>query len=167
GFRLSRGGAQELFDVTPDITTLGKIIGGGLPVGAYGASREVMSHIAPVGPIYQAGTLSGNPLAMTAGLVTLRRLRDPAVYDQLARSTERLCTGLGDAAREAGLVNVTNRVGSMWTSFFTDTPVTNWASANRSDRELYGRFFHAMLEEGIYLAPSQFEAAFVGTAHTD
>lgn len=167
GFRLSRGGAQELFGVTPDITTLGKIIGGGLPVGAYGASRELMSHIAPVGPIYQAGTLSGNPLAMTAGLVTLRRLRHPAVYEQLERSTERLCAGLADAAREAGVLTVTNRVGSMWTSFFTDGPVTNWASANRSDRELYGKFFHAMLEEGIYLAPSQFEAAFVSTAHTD
>jgi glutamate-1-semialdehyde 2,1-aminomutase len=167
GFRLARGGAQELFGITPDITTLGKIIGGGLPVGAYGASRDVMSHIAPVGPIYQAGTLSGNPLAMTAGLVTLRRLRDPAVYEQLERSTERLCAGLEDAAREAGVVTVTNRVGSMWTSFFADVPVTNWASANRSDRERYGKFFHAMLEEGIYLAPSQFEAAFVSTAHTD
>jgi glutamate-1-semialdehyde 2,1-aminomutase len=167
GFRLARGGAQELFGVTPDITTLGKIIGGGLPVGAYGGSRELMNHIAPVGPIYQAGTLSGNPLAMTAGLVTLRRLRNRSLYEQLERSTERWCAGLADAAREAGVTTITNRVGSMWTSFFTDGPVTNWNSANRSDRERYGKFFHAMLDEGIYLAPSQFEAAFVGTAHTD
>ncbi|MDX6610858.1 MAG: glutamate-semialdehyde -aminomutase [Blastocatellia bacterium] len=167
GFRLSRGGAQELFGVTPDITTLGKIIGGGLPVGAYGGSRDLMNHIAPVGPIYQAGTLSGNPLAMTAGLVTLRRLRDSSLYEQLERNTAGLCEGLAEAASQAGVTTITNRVGSMWTSFFTDAPVTNWASANRSDRERYGKFFHAMLDEGIYLAPSQFEAAFVSAAHTD
>ena len=167
GFRVARGGAQELYGITPDITTLGKIIGGGLPVGAYGASRQLMEHIAPAGPIYQAGTLSGNPLAMTAGLVTLRRLRDPSVYDQLERSTKKLCDGMASAARDAGVQIVTNRVGSMWTSFFNGGPVTDWTSANRSDRELYGRFFHAMLKEGIYLAPSQFEAAFVSIAHTD
>jgi glutamate-1-semialdehyde 2,1-aminomutase len=167
GFRLARGGAQELYNVSPDITTLGKIIGGGLPVGAYGASREIMEHVAPAGPIYQAGTLSGNPLAMTAGLTTLRRLRDASIYKQLERAGERLCRGLAEAAREAGVETVTNRVGSMWTSFFTAEPVTDWDSAAKSNRERYGKFFHAMLDEGVYLAPSQFEAGFIGIAHTD
>jgi glutamate-1-semialdehyde 2,1-aminomutase len=167
GFRLARGGAQELFGIKPDITTLGKIIGGGLPVGAYGASRDLMNHIAPVGPIYQAGTLSGNPLAMTAGLVTLRRLRDRSVYEALELSSKRLCEGLSAAAHDAGIATVMNRVGSMWTSFFTKGPVTNWATADRSSRDLYGKFFHAMLDEGIYLAPSQFEAGFVSLAHSD
>jgi glutamate-1-semialdehyde 2,1-aminomutase len=167
GFRLARGGAQELYGVTPDITTLGKIIGGGLPVGAYGASRDIMRHVAPAGPVYQAGTLSGNPLAMTAGLTTLKRLRDRAVYDKLERAGARLCAGLNVAAREAGIATVTNRVGSMWTTFFTSEPVDDWASANKSDRELYGKFFHAILGEGVYLAPSQFEAGFIGLAHTD
>jgi glutamate-1-semialdehyde 2,1-aminomutase len=167
GFRLARGGAQELYNVSPDITTLGKIIGGGLPVGAYGASRAIMQHVAPAGPIYQAGTLSGNPLAMTAGLTTLRRLRDASVYDKLERAGARLCHGLAEAAREAGIETVTNRVGSMWTSFFTSEPVTNWESATRSDRERFGKFFHAMLDEGVYLAPSQFEAGFISIAHTD
>lgn len=167
GFRLARGGAQELYGVTPDITTLGKIIGGGLPVGAYGASREIMRHIAPAGPIYQAGTLSGNPLAMTAGLTTLKRLRDKSVYEQLERAGARLCAGLSEAAHEAGWKTVTNRVGSMWTTFFTDEPVQDWTSAAKSNRELYGKFFHAMLEQGVYLAPSQFEAGFIGLAHTN
>ena len=167
GFRLARGGAQELYSVAPDITTLGKIIGGGLPVGAYGASRELMNQIAPAGPIYQAGTLSGNPLAMTAGLVTLRRLRDRAVYEQLERAGARLTAGLTEAARAAGVVTVTNRVGSMFTTFFTNEPVTDWTTAAQSDRDFYGRFFHAMLAEGVYLAPSQFEAAFISLTHTD
>jgi glutamate-1-semialdehyde 2,1-aminomutase len=167
GFRVARGGAQALYNVTPDITTLGKIIGGGLPVGAYGGSRDLMNHVAPAGPIYQAGTLSGNPLAMTAGLATLRRLRDASVYEQLERAGARLTAGLAAAAESAGVKTVTNRVGSMFTSFFTDAPVTDWPSANRSDRARYGRFFHAMLAEGVYLAPSQFEAAFVSLAHTD
>ncbi len=167
GFRLARGGAQELYDVMPDITTLGKIIGGGLPVGAYGASRDLMRHIAPAGPVYQAGTLSGNPLAMTAGLATLRRLRNKAVYAQLERAGARLCAALTAAAQTAGIQTVTNRVGSMFTTFFTDATVTDWTSADRSNRDTYGRFFHAMLNEGIYLAPSQFEAAFIGLAHTD
>ena len=167
GFRLARGGAQERYHITPDITTLGKIIGGGLPVGAYGGSREIMNNIAPAGPIYQAGTLSGNPLSMTAGLVTLRRLRDASVYDRLEQSSKKLCEGLAALAREAGVTTVTNRVGSMWTSFFTGEPVTDWDSANKCDRQLYGRFFHALLDEGVYLAPSQFEAAFVSLAHTD
>ncbi|MDT4954373.1 MAG: glutamate-semialdehyde -aminomutase [Acidobacteriota bacterium] len=167
GFRLARGGAQELYSVRPDITTLGKIIGGGLPVGAYGASREIMNNIAPAGNIYQAGTLSGNPLAMTAGLVTLKRLRDPSVYEQLERAGKRLCAGLSEAARGAGIETITNRVGSMWTSFFTNEPVTDWTSADKSNRALYGKFFHAMLDEGVYLAPSQFEAAFISLTHTD
>ncbi|MCA1633850.1 MAG: glutamate-1-semialdehyde 2,1-aminomutase [Acidobacteria bacterium] len=167
GFRLARGGAQELYDVMPDITTLGKIIGGGLPVGAYGASREIMNMVAPAGPVYQAGTLSGNPLAMTAGLATLRRLRDRAVYEGLDGAGRRLCEGMNDAAREAGVPTHTNRVGSMFTMFFTEAPVTDWTSAARSDRERFGKFFHAMLAEGVYLAPSQFEAGFIGTAHTD
>jgi glutamate-1-semialdehyde 2,1-aminomutase len=167
GFRVARGGAQERYGITPDITTLGKIIGGGLPVGAYGGTREIMNNIAPAGPVYQAGTLSGNPLSMTAGLVTLRRLRDQSVYDRLEAASKRLCEGLADAAAEAGVETVTNRVGSMWTSFFTNKPVVNWDSANRSDRQRYGKFFHAMLDEGVYLAPSQFEAAFVSLAHTD
>ena len=167
GFRVARGGAQERYGITPDITTLGKIIGGGLPVGAYGGSREIMNHIAPAGPIYQAGTLSGNPLSMTAGLVTLRRLRDKSVYERLERSSEKLCAGLSAAAKEAGVSTITNRVGSMWTSFFTGEAVVDWDSANKSDRQRYGKFFHAMLEEGVYLAPSQFEAAFVSLAHTD
>jgi glutamate-1-semialdehyde 2,1-aminomutase len=167
GFRLARGGAQELYGIAPDITTLGKIIGGGLPVGAYGGSRELMNYIAPAGPIYQAGTLSGNPLSMTAGLVTLRRLRDKSVYERLENASRKLCEGLAAAASEAGIKTVINRVGSMWTSFFTDGAVSNWETANRSSREQYGKFFHAMLEEGVYLAPSQFEAAFVSLAHTD
>ena len=166
GFRLARGGAQTLYGVSPDITTLGKIIGGGLPVGAYGGSKDLMRNIAPAGPIYQAGTLSGNPLAMTAGLVTLRRLRDGSVYERLERASARLGAGLANAAAEAGVETITNRVGSMWTSFFTDEPVTDWTSANKSNRERYGKFFHAMLEQGVYLAPSQFEAAFIGTAHS-
>jgi glutamate-1-semialdehyde 2,1-aminomutase len=167
GFRVARGGAQELYGVMPDITCLGKIIGGGLPVGAYGGSRELMRNIAPAGSIYQAGTLSGNPLAMTAGLVTLRRLKDETIYRKLEERSARLCAGLSQAAATAGIKTITNRVGSMWTSFFTDEPVTNWTTANQSSRELYGRFFHAMLDEEVYLAPSQFEAGFVSIAHTD
>jgi glutamate-1-semialdehyde 2,1-aminomutase len=167
GFRLSRGGAQELYGVMPDITTLGKIIGGGLPVGAYGGSRDLMRHIAPAGPIYQAGTLSGNPLSMTAGLVTLRRLRDQSIYERLERATARLCEGLSAAAEEAGIKTVTNRVGSMWTTFFNHEPVTDWTTANKCDRKLFAGFFHAMLDDGVYLAPSQFEAGFVSLAHGD
>ncbi|HLA09020.1 MAG TPA: glutamate-1-semialdehyde 2,1-aminomutase [Pyrinomonadaceae bacterium] len=167
GFRVARGGAQERYGIQPDITTLGKIIGGGLPVGAYGGSKDLMRNIAPAGPIYQAGTLSGNPLAMTAGLVTLKRLQDPAVYERLEIATSELCEGLRNAAAEAGVRTVTNRVGSMWTTFFAEGEITDWQSASSSNRELYGKFFHAMLEQGVYLAPSQFEAAFVSLAHTD
>lgn len=167
GFRVARGGAQELYGITPDITTLGKIIGGGLPVGAYGGSKDLMRNIAPAGPIYQAGTLSGNPLAMTAGLVTLRKLRDRSIYERLEQATARLVAELSAAASSAGIQTVTNRVGSMWTSFFNAGEVTNWSSADKSDRVRYGKFFHAMLDNGVYLAPSQFEAAFVGLMHND
>jgi glutamate-1-semialdehyde 2,1-aminomutase len=167
GFRVARGGAQELYGVMPDITTLGKIIGGGLPVGAYGGSRELMNNIAPAGPIYQAGTLSGNPLSMTAGLITLRRLRNQSIYERLERATARLCDGFSAAAEAAGIETVVNRVGSMWTGFFNREPVTDWTAANKSDRKLFGKFFHAMLDQGVYLAPSQFEAGFVSLAHSD
>jgi glutamate-1-semialdehyde 2,1-aminomutase len=167
GFRVARGGAQELYGITPDITTLGKIIGGGLPVGAYGGSRDLMRNIAPAGPIYQAGTLSGNPLSMTAGLITLRRLRDSSIYERLELASVQLCEGLSAVARDAAVTTITNRVGSMWTTFFTEGPVIDWQTASSCDRQLYGRFFHAMLDQGIYLAPSQFEAAFVSAAHTE
>ena len=167
GFRVARGGAQALYNIKPDITCLGKIIGGGLPVGAYGGSRELMRNIAPVGAIYQAGTLSGNPLAMTAGLLTLRRLRDESIYEALETAAARLGEGLKAAADDAGIKTTTNRVGSMWTTFFKEGSVIDWTTAATSDREMYGRFFHAMLDEGVYLAPSQFEAAFVGITHTD
>ena len=167
GFRVARGGAQERYRVRPDITTLGKIIGGGLPVGAYGGSKELMRNVAPAGPIYQAGTLSGNPLSMMAGLITLRRLRNSAIYDQLEQSTKRLCEGLTVAATNAGVTTSINRVGSMWTGFFNNDEVFDWTTADKCDRQKYGRFFHAMLDEGVYLAPSQFEAAFVSVAHSD
>jgi glutamate-1-semialdehyde 2,1-aminomutase len=167
GFRVARGGAQELYRIKPDLTCLGKIIGGGLPVGAYGGSRELMQNIAPAGPVYQAGTLSGNPLAMTAGLLTLRRLKDKSVYETLETRAALLCEGMSHAATSAGLKTTTNRVGAMWTTFFTPEAVTDWTSAAGSDRALYGRFFHAMLNSGVYLAPSQFEAGFVSLAHTD
>jgi glutamate-1-semialdehyde 2,1-aminomutase len=167
GFRVARGGAQQLYGVQPDITCLGKIIGGGLPVGAYGGNRELMRQIAPAGPIYQAGTLSGNPLAMIAGLLTLRRLADESFYQTLEARGAKLAAGLTAAAADAGVRTTLNRVGSMWTTFFNDGAVTDWTSAARSDRERYGKFFHAMLGEGVYLAPSQFEAGFVCIAHTD
>jgi glutamate-1-semialdehyde 2,1-aminomutase len=166
GFRVARGGAQQLYGVKPDITTLGKIIGGGLPVGAYGGSRELMNNVAPAGPIYQAGTLSGNPLSMAAGIATLKRLRDESVYERLEGATRRLCEGVSKAAAAAGVRIITNRVGSMWTTFFTDQPVRDWETADKCDRQMYARFFHGMLEQQVYLAPSQFEAAFVSLAHS-
>ncbi len=167
GFRVARGGAQARYGVTPDMTCLGKIIGGGLPVGAYGGTREIMSRVAPVGPIYQAGTLSGNPLAVTAGLATLRLLEDASVYDDLERTSAAIADGLSGLAFESGIATVTNRVGSMFTTFFHDGPaVVDWDTASQSDTKRYGRFFHAMLDRGVYLAPSQYEAAFVGLAHT-
>ncbi|QQS47269.1 MAG: glutamate-1-semialdehyde 2,1-aminomutase [Acidobacteriota bacterium] len=167
GFRVALGGAQELYDIRPDMTCLGKIIGGGLPVGAFGGKREIMDVVAPVGPVYQAGTLSGNPLAVTAGLTTLRLLKSLDPYPALDRSTERLVNGIAGAAARAGWQISSNRVGSMFTGFFTPHPVSDWTSASGSDRQAFSRFFHAMLEEGVYLAPSQFEAGFVSMMHDD
>ncbi len=165
GFRVAWGGAQQLFGIRPDLTTLGKIIGGGLPVGAYGGRKDIMMHIAPQGPVYQAGTLSGNPLAMAAGIATLRELRSKALYDALDRSTERLCMGLATAARQAGIPLQTAHLGSMGGLFFTDREVTNFDLAKTSDTNRYARFYRGMLEAGVYLAPSQFEAFFVSVAH--
>ena len=168
GFRVAPGGAQQRYGVTPDMTCLGKIIGGGLPVGAFGGRAEIMDCVAPVGPVYQAGTLSGNPLAVTAGLATLRLLERPGLYDELERASARLADGLGELASAAGIPAVTNRVGSMMTLFFHEGPeVVNWETASRSDTKRYGRFFHLMLERGVYLAPSQYECLFLGTEHTD
>jgi len=168
GFRVARGGAQELYGVKPDLTTLGKIVGGGMPVGAFGGRREIMQHIAPLGPVYQAGTLSGNPVAMAAGLATLRGLASTDFYPRLARSTERLVDGLREAARSAGVGLTTNHVCGMFGLFFTDAPeVTSYAAATRCDVERFKRFFHGMLAAGVYLAPSAFEAGFVSAAHGD
>jgi len=167
GFRLAYGGAQELYGIKPDLTCLGKVIGGGLPVGAFGGRRDVMDRIAPLGSVYQAGTLSGNPLAVTAGLTMLKLLKDFSPYEELERRSARLEQGLREAANEAGVQSTINRVGSMMTAFFTDAPVTDWPGAKKSNTDRYARFFRAMLEEGIYLAPSQFECAFVSLAHTD
>ena len=168
GFRLAFGGAQELYTITPDLTTMGKIIGGGLPVGGYGGPSEIMDLVAPLGPMYQAGTLSGNPLAMAAGLATLRYLREhkKEIYPRLEKLGEELVGGVAAAAKEAGVPICYNRVGSMFTWFFTPGPVTDWNSAAKSDKEAFGRFFRSMLDNGIYLPPSQFEAAFLSAAHT-
>ncbi|MBW2029353.1 MAG: glutamate-1-semialdehyde 2,1-aminomutase [Deltaproteobacteria bacterium] len=167
GFRVRPGGAQELYGIEPDLTCLGKIIGGGLPVGAYGGKREIMENMAPEGNIYQAGTLSGNPLAMAAGLATLRILREGRVYEELERKSERLFSGLAGAAESAGVQVVINRVGSMGTLFFTGHPVTDFESASASNRELFRGFYSSMLDSGIYLAPSPFEAWFVSAAHEE
>ena len=165
GFRVSCGGAQELYGVTPDLTTLGKIIGGGLPVGAFGGRREIMSDISPLGKmVSQAGTLSGNPLAMTAGYETLRRLQEPGVYDVLEAKAQALETGILENLRALGLNYQTNRVGSIMTLFFTEAPVTSFDAANACDQDLFARYFREMLNRGVYLAPSQFEAAFVSLA---
>jgi len=165
GFRVAYGGAQALYGVRPDLTCLGKIIGGGLPVGAYGGARAIMERVAPLGGVYQAGTLSGNPLAVAAGLSALRALGSPQVYARLEQGGAQLQAGLEDGARAAGVPLTVNRVGSMLTAFFTDAPVTDYATAKRSDTARYGRFFHAMLDGGVFLAASQFEAAFVSLAH--
>jgi glutamate-1-semialdehyde 2,1-aminomutase len=169
GFRLAFGGAQELYGILPDLTTLGKIIGGGLPVGAYGGPQEIMDLVAPLGPVYQAGTLSGNPLAMAAGLATLRYLRSHkgAIYVGLEKLSSQLVGGVTAAAKDAGVPLCSNRVASMLTWFFTPGPVTDWASAAKCDTEAFARFFRAMLDNGVYLPPSQFEAAFVSAAHTE
>jgi glutamate-1-semialdehyde 2,1-aminomutase len=164
GFRLAKGGAQELFGLTPDLTTMGKVIGGGLPVGAYGGRRAIMETVAPAGPVYQAGTLSGNPLAVAAGLACLRALGEPGTYDKLERISRALTDGLLSEARAAGVPVTLNRVGSMWTLFFTEGPVFDYPSAKRADTKKFGTFFHALLDRGVYLPPSQFEAAFVSLA---
>ncbi|MGI9146723.1 MAG: glutamate-1-semialdehyde 2,1-aminomutase [Chloroflexota bacterium] len=167
GFRVARGGAQERFRITPDLTCLGKILGGGLPVGAYGGRRDVMERVSPLGPVYQAGTLSGNPLAMAAGVASLRLLAEPGVYAHLEALSARLVGGLSKAAQRAGVAYSANRVGSMFTGFFCAERPVDYASAKQADTRRYARFFHAMLQRGVYLAPSQFEAGFVSLAHTD
>ncbi len=167
GFRVHLGGAQTLFGVKPDLTTLGKVIGGGLPVGAYGGRADIMKMVAPSGPMYQAGTLSGNPLAMTAGIYTLNELKKPGVWDKLEANCVRLEKGLAAAAKKTGVTVQWNRVGSMFTTFFTDKPVRNWTSAKACDTKKFGAFFTAMLERGVYLAPSQFEAGFMSLAHSE
>jgi glutamate-1-semialdehyde 2,1-aminomutase len=167
GFRLALGGAQELYRQTPDLTVLGKIVGGGLAVGAYGGRAEIMKHVMPAGPVFQAGTLSGNPLAMAAGLATLRELRHHPPYARLEELGRRLAAGLDEAARAAGLPHQVARVGSMWTLFFTADQVTDYELAKRSDTARFARFFWAMMDRGLYLPCSQFEAAFLSAAHTD
>ena len=169
GFRLSLGGAQQLYDVKPDLTTLGKIIGGGLPCGAFGGRADVMEFLAPLGPVYQAGTLSGNPLAMAAGIATVGYLiaNEAAVYSQLDRVTAAVAEGVVEIAAAAGVKLTMNRVGSMFTWFFTDQPVRDFADAATSDSAAFGKFHRSMMEAGIWLPPSQYEAAFIGTAHRE
>ncbi|MGH8084743.1 MAG: glutamate-1-semialdehyde 2,1-aminomutase [Lysobacter sp.] len=165
GFRVALGGAQQRYGITPDLSTFGKIIGGGMPVGAYGGRRELMSQVAPSGPIYQAGTLSGNPVAMAAGLATLELIRSPGFHEALEVSTHALCDGLETAAREAGIAFHTTRAPGMFGLYFREGPVESFADAMGSDAAKFGRFFHAMLERGVYLAPSAFEAGFMSSAH--
>jgi glutamate-1-semialdehyde 2,1-aminomutase len=165
GFRVAYSGAQSLYNITPDITTLGKIIGGGMPIGAYGAKRKIMELVSPLGPMYQAGTLSGNPVAVAAGRATLGVLKNSSIYADLEERTSEFETGVRAAAEKHGVPITFNRVGSMWTLFFTEGPVMDFDSANKSNREKFARFFHLMLAEGVYLPPSQLEAAFFSAAH--
>jgi glutamate-1-semialdehyde 2,1-aminomutase len=167
GFRIAYGGAQEKFGITPDLTTLGKVIGGGLPVGAYGGRQDIMAMVAPAGPMYQAGTLSGNPLAMTAGIKTLELLQKPGTYEYLDKITGRLATGLLQAARDNGHQVCGGHISAMFGMFFTAGPVRNYEDAKQADLAKFGRFHRGMLERGIYLAPSQFEAGFTSLAHTE
>jgi glutamate-1-semialdehyde 2,1-aminomutase len=167
GFRLTYGGTQHLFGIEPDMTCLGKIVGGGFPLAAYGGRREIMQAVAPLGPVYQAGTLSGNPVAVTAGLTTLRILERDKPYAELERRTNRLTDAIADAAHEFHIPIQINRIASMFTVFFADQPVTDYASAKRSDTKRFARFFHALLQRGVFLPPSQFEAAFLSVAHSD
>jgi glutamate-1-semialdehyde 2,1-aminomutase len=167
GFRVAYGGAQQLYNIQPDMTTLGKIIGGGLPVGAYGGKAALMELVAPAGPVYQAGTLSGNPLAVAAGLKTLEILQRPEAYERLERLSEQLSSGLKAEADKAGVPLTVNRVGSMLTAFFTADQVSDYASAKKSDIAAFGRFFSLLLDHGVYFPPSQFESAFVSAAHSD
>ena len=165
GFRVSYGGAQQLYGVKPDITTLGKIIGGGMPIGAYGGSKKIMQNVSPLGPMYQAGTLSGNPVAVAAGKSTLSVLKNSSIYDDLEERSAEFEHGVRRSAEKHGVPVTFNRVGSMWTIFFTEGPVTDWESANKSNRDKFARFFHVMLAEGVYLPPSQMESAFFSAAH--
>ena len=167
GFRVAYGGAQSLLGIEPDLTTLGKIIGGGLPVGAYGGRAKIMDHVLPAGKVFQAGTLSGNPLATAAGIATLKTLRDTRPYERLERLSSRLAGGFEVAAHEAGISAQLGRCGSMMTLFFSGWPVTDWTGASRCDTRRYARYFWNMIERGIYLPCSQYEALFVSTAHTD
>ena len=168
GFRVALGGAQALYGVEPDLTTLGKVIGGGLPVGAFGGKRAIMDHLAPVGPVYQAGTLSGNPVAMAAGLKTLELVSAPGFFETLSKKTQTLVQGLSASAERAGVPVATSQVGGMFGLFFTEAPrVTRFSEVMQCDVAAFNRFFHAMLEEGVYLAPSAFEAGFVSMAHSD
>jgi glutamate-1-semialdehyde 2,1-aminomutase len=167
GFRVALGGAQARFGIVPDLTCLGKVIGGGLPAAAYGGRREIMQLIAPAGPVYQAGTLSGNPLAMVAGLTTINHIRQPGVFEQLEQNAKALCGGLEHIAAAYDIPIRTGYAGSMWGMFFTDTEVRDYASAKTANTARYARFFHAMLERGVYLAPSQFEAAFLSILHDE
>jgi glutamate-1-semialdehyde 2,1-aminomutase len=167
GFRVALGGAQQVFGVKPDLTVLGKIIGGGLPVGAFGGRADIMDKIMPVGPVFQAGTLSGNPLAMASGIATLSELMDRPPYERLERQTTQLARGLHEAAHDAGVAHMVPHLASMFTLFFNAAPVTNYTEAKRSDTKRFAEFFWAMIERGVYLPCSQFEAAFVSAAHSD
>ena len=167
GFRVALGGVQSICGVKPDLTCLGKIIGGGLPVGAYGGSRQLMDNIAPVGSIYQAGTLSGNPLAMTAGIEMIKLLSGDSVYDELERKSEKLCTGYESNVKNLGITAQFTRVGSMFSMFFTDQDIIDFESVKSSDTNFFQSYFTALLEEGVYIAPSQFEAGFMSAVHTD
>jgi glutamate-1-semialdehyde 2,1-aminomutase len=167
GFRVAYGGAQQLYKIDPDMTTLGKVIGGGLPVGAYGGKAPLMDLVAPAGPVYQAGTLSGNPLAVAAGLKTLEILRRPGIYERLDLLADKLTSGLATEAARLGVALTVNRVGSMFTAFFAPSSVTDYASAKKADASAYGLFFRSLLESGVYFPPSQFEAAFISTSHSE
>lgn len=167
GFRVALGGAQEYFGVTPDLTALGKVIGGGLPVGAYVGRKDIMQTVAPAGPMYQAGTLSGNPLAMTAGLMTLKGLQEPGIFEALVAGTTKLSEGISAAAEAAGVSIYPTQAGTMFCFFFNDGPVIDWETASQSNLDLFAKFFHAMLKRGVYFPPSQYESWFFSTAHTD
>ena len=165
GFRVALGGAQALYNIKPDLTTLGKVIGGGLPVGAFGGRADIMQCLAPVGPVYQAGTLSGNPVAVAAGMATLKLIQEPGFYDRLAASTAKLVEGLAGIGRENGIAFSTASVGGMFGLYFSEQAPTSFDEVMKSDKEAFNRFFHSMLQHGIYLAPSAFEAGFVSAAH--
>jgi glutamate-1-semialdehyde 2,1-aminomutase len=167
GFRVHKGGAQTLYNIKPDLTTLGKVIGGGLPVGAYGGKKEIMQLVAPVGPMYQAGTLSGNPLAMSAGIAALDLIRDHKVWEEMEARSQQLDAGIESAARKAGVPIQQTRVGTMRTFFFTETKPVDWNTVKVADKVRFGKFFQKMLENGIYLAPSQFEAGFISIMHDE